>query len=112
MHNGKPYLDKPRLFLKERDFKQEDDNAFYINGNTIARRDGGLESKLRVEKDGLIFKNSLVRVSLTLEFKVKEMTLKSAFGGTISLQKAAEMALVFKGITTSLKFLVDDSLKL
>lgn len=111
VHNGKPYLDKPRLFLKERDFKQEDDNAFYINGNTIARRDGGLESKLRVEKDGFVFKNSLVRVSLTPEFKVKEMTLKSAFGGTISLQKAAEMALVFKGITTSLKFLVDDSLK-
>lgn len=111
VHNGKPYLDKPRLFLKERDFKQEDDNAFYINGNTISRRDGGLESKLRIEKDGMVFGNSLVRVSLTPEFKVKQMTLKGAFGGTLSLQKAAEMALVFKGITTSLKFLVDDSLK-
>ena len=111
VHNGKPYMDKPRLFLKERDFKQEDDNAFYINGNMISRRDGGLESRLRVEKDGFVFGNSLVRVSLTPEFKVKEMTLKGAFGGTVSLQKAAEMALVFKGVTTSLGFLVDDSLK-
>jgi len=108
VHNGKPYMDKPRLFLKESDFKQEDDNAFYIKGNTIYRRDGGVKSKLIIEKDGMVFGNSLVRVRLTPEFKVQEMTLKGAFGGTISLKQAAEMALIFKGVTTSLSFLVVD----
>lgn len=105
VHNGRPYLDKPRLFLQECDFKQEDGNAFYINGNTIYRRDGGLESKLNIEKDGLVFENMLVRISLTPEFKIKEIISKGATEGILSLKKAAEMAQIFKGITTSLPFL-------
>ncbi|TEU01760.1 MAG: FAD-dependent oxidoreductase, partial [Dehalococcoidia bacterium] len=35
VHQGKPYLDKPRLFLKRSDFEQEADNAFYVEGSTI-----------------------------------------------------------------------------
>lgn len=110
VHQGKPYLDKPRLFLKEEDFKQEQDNGFYIHGNTILRRDAGLVSKLRMERDGMVFGNSLVRMSLTPEFKIIQMTLKGGFGSIMSLKKAAEMALVFKGITNSLGFLLEDSL--
>ncbi len=46
VHQGKPYADKPRLFLQRADFQLEDDNAFYIEGNTIWRREAGQESRL------------------------------------------------------------------
>lgn len=105
VYQGKPYMDKPRLFLKERDFKQEDDNAFYIEGNIIRRRDGGAESKLVIEKDRIIFDNSLVHISLSPDFNIHEMTVKRAFDGTLSLRKAAEMALIFNGVITSLPFM-------
>jgi len=108
VHHGKPYQDKPRLFLQECDFKLEDNNAFYITGNTIRSRDGGMESKLKIRKDGFIFKNHLVLMSLSIDFKIKEMTLERGFGGVLSLRKVAEMSLLFNGITTSLPFLFED----
>jgi putative selenate reductase len=111
VHNGKPYIDKPRLFLKESDFKQEEDNAFYIEGNTIRKRAGSLESKLSVEKDGVVFESPLVTINLSPDFAINEMTLKTAFTETLSLREAVQMALIFQGITTSLPFLLDDSAK-
>jgi putative selenate reductase len=111
VHNGKPYIDKPRLFLKESDFKQEEDNAFYIEGNTIRRRAGSLESKLSIEKDGAVFESPLVTIQLAPDFAIKEMALKRAFTETLSLREAVQMALIFQGITTSLPFLLADSAK-
>jgi putative selenate reductase len=105
VHNGKPYMDKPRLFLKERDFKQEKNNAFFIEGNTIRSRFDGLESKLTIEKDILVFENLFAVVTLNPAFVVKDMTLKNVFKGTFSLIEAAQMAILFKGITTSLFFI-------
>jgi len=105
VHHGKPYMDKPRLFLRRGDFEREDNNAFYIEDNTILRREGGRESKLAMGQDGVVFSNYLVRIHLSPTFKMKEMNLKRPFGGTLSLREAAEMALIFKGIRTSLLFL-------
>lgn len=109
VHNGKPYVDKPRLFLRENDFKQEKDNAFYIQGNTIYRRSDSIESKLSIEKDGAVFENPFVTIQLTPDFAIKEMALKKDFTETLSLREAVQMALIFQGITTSLPFLSSDS---
>jgi len=106
VHNGKPYLEKPRLFLKEADFRLEDDNAFYIVEDTIRRREGGRESRLSVEEDMITFENAHVRIDLSPDFKIKKMTLKEAFAGTFSLRGAAEMTLILDGVTTSLPFLL------
>jgi putative selenate reductase len=109
VHNGKPYVDKPRLFLRENDFKQEKDNAFYIQGNTIYRRADSIESKLSVEKDGAVFENPFVTIQITPDFAIKEMALKKEFTETLSLREAVQMALIFQGITTSLPFLSSNS---
>ena len=111
VHDGRPYLDKPRLFLKESDFEQEDDNAFYVErsegGWAIRRREGGKESRLSVgggtgEMD---FENELLRISLSPDFQIKSLELKEEFEGPFSLTGAAEMAVLLKGIITSLPFL-------
>ena len=106
VHNGKPYQEKPRLFLKEADFRLEDDNAFYIVEDTIRRREGGRESQLSVKEGMITFENAHVRIDLSPGFKIKKMTLKEAFAGVFSLREAAEMALILNGVTTSLPFLL------
>jgi putative selenate reductase len=111
VHDGKPYLDKPRLFLKESDFEQEDDNAFHIErsakGWTIRRREGGKESRLSVENgsDEMNFENDLLRIRLSYDFRIKEMELKKDFPGEFSLAGPAEMYVILRGLSTSLSFL-------
>ncbi|MCR4392491.1 MAG: putative selenate reductase subunit YgfK [Candidatus Acetothermia bacterium] len=106
VHHGKPYLDKPRLFLSERDFEQESDNAFHIEGNTIRRREGGEEARLEVKDGVLVFADAHVRVRFTPDFGIEGMALKTGFPGTRSLRPAAEMAVLLRGVRDSLPFLL------
>ncbi len=109
VHHGKPYLEKPRLFLNKADFEQEEDNAFYIEGNTIRHREGGRESKLAVGKGILEFENDLGRISLSPAFEIREMILRGEFTGALSMKEAAQMALIHKGVTESLPFLLESA---
>ncbi|MBC7263542.1 MAG: putative selenate reductase subunit YgfK [Chloroflexi bacterium] len=106
VHAGKPYQEKPRLFLQESDFAKESDNAFVIRGSTIRWREGGQESRLTMMDDGVEFENARVKVRFSPDFQVKEIALKEAFAGILSLREAAEMALILKGVTASLPFLL------
>jgi len=112
VHDGKPYLDKPRLFLEEGDFEQEDDNAFYIErgeaGWVIRRREGGKESRLSVKSGAgeMDFENELLRMSISSVVRVKSLELKDEFEGPFSLVGAAEMTAILQGITSSLPFLL------
>jgi len=111
VHDGKPYEDKPRLFLEKSDFEREDDNAFYIDRGerewTTRRREGGKESRLYVESEGdeMIFENERLRMSLSSDFRIKSMELKKDFRGEFPLVGPAEMYVILKGVTTSLSFL-------
>jgi putative selenate reductase len=109
VHNGKPYLDKPRLFLEEADFQQEENNAFYVERNgaswAIRRREGGRESRLILDTEAWVFEDEQMKLELSPEFQVQAMALKAPFKGTVSLTGAAEMAVILKGVTGSLPFL-------
>ena len=112
VHEGKPYLDKPRLFLRESDFEQEEDNAFYVEkdatGWTIRRQEGGRESRLSVEdgSDEVLFENDLLKIRVSsADFQIKAMELKKDFQGEFSLVGPAEMYVILKGLSKSLSFL-------
>lgn len=112
VHQGKPYREKPRLFLSESDFALEESNAFYIykdsKGWVIKRREGGKESRLFVA-DGLdeaIFDNGWLTLTFSLPaFRVKAMALKHEFPGAFWPVSAAEMYVILRGVTASLPFL-------
>ena len=108
VHQGKPYADKPRLFLEEVGFEAEDDNAFLIKEYTIRRREGGVESRLSLQNGTLVYEDAYVRVKLTDSFHIEEMGLNQSFEGTRSLQGAAEMAAILKGVVQSAPFLLVD----
>ena len=111
VHDGKPYLEKPRLFLERRDFERETDNAFYVEaserGWAILRRERGQVSRLHLDGDSgeMVFDNELLTVNLSPDCQVSGMELKQEFEGPFSLAEAAEMAVILKGVIISLPFL-------
>jgi hypothetical protein len=112
VHQGKPYSDKPSLFLRQSDFQDQSDNALYVartgQGWTIYRRENGQEARLSVP-DGqaeLTFENDWVSLTLnSLNLSVKGMQLVRKFAGELSLVAAAEMYVILRGLVTSLPFL-------
>jgi putative selenate reductase len=112
VHDGRPFADKPRLFLSEEDFETEEDNAFHIQGGergwTIRRRDGGEESWLMLERDGggMTFENQHLRLQVGPDSAMTSMRLKEAFEGEFSLKHAAEMVVILEGVLETLPFLL------
>ncbi len=107
VHHGKPYADKPRLFIDADGFAAERSNAFHIAGDTIRRREDGRECSLTLANGTLTYEDALVRVDLTRDWQVVEMAAKEAFEGALSLKSAAEMAVLYEGVKRSLPFLVE-----
>jgi putative selenate reductase len=125
VHDGRPYLDKPRLFFREEDFEREDvgrgQNAFYIErretGWAIRGRKDGRESRLglRTLPDGaeeMAFEDDSLRVDISCgggfgspDVRIEHMELKREFAGVFSLARVAELAVILKGVTASLPFL-------
>ncbi len=111
VHQGEPYLDKPRLFLNEADFEREADNAFFVRkaetGWVVRRREGGRTSRLSVSQglDRGAFEDDNVSLTLSLpDFRIERMALRTPFAGGLSLVGLAEMYLVLQGVATSLPF--------
>ncbi|MFN2241334.1 MAG: FAD-dependent oxidoreductase, partial [Anaerolineae bacterium] len=106
VHQGKPYTEKPRLFLTRAGFELEPDNAWFIEGGSIWRREGGETSRLFLKDGAVIYENDKIRIHLSADFDADEMSLKEPFDGTISLREAAEMYVVLEGITASAPYLM------
>jgi hypothetical protein len=105
MHFGRPWYDKPRLFLNEADFLNVDHNGYRIIGNTIRHREGGVETRLTKENGHLVFENDNAIVVMKTDYSVEAMTLKQPFEGALSMREAAAMRVVLEGISESLPHL-------
>ena len=111
MHSGRPWYDKPRLFLNESDFLNVDHNGYRIEDGadgalTIRHRENGKEARLTRHNGSLVFENDLATVTMRTDYRVESMTLKQPFEGTLSMREAAAMRVVLEGISESLPHLV------
>jgi putative selenate reductase len=113
VHKGRPYQDKPRLFLNSADFEREEDNAFLCEqdngGWRIRRREGGAESRLWMGDGELLFENEEVRVRTNLDFELTSAEAVNGSGHTLSLIPMAEMFTILEGVLSSAAFLVSGS---
>jgi len=112
VHNGKPYTDKPRLFLKEGDFEKETDNAFFI-----AKKDGGwsmryrhnqVDARLDLDNNAskVVYETKLLRVDIDQEtFQPLSMVLKQNYTGEFSLKDGAGMYVILKGLIKTMLYL-------
>jgi putative selenate reductase len=106
VHRGRPYADKPRLFLDGAAFGAETDNAFRIEGASIRRREAGQDFCLTCRDGARTFEGGGLRVTLTESWEIVDATAAMTSGLPRSLRTAAEMALLFEGVTNTLPFLV------
>ncbi len=106
VHQGKPFLEKPRLFLEKADFDKEEDNAFHIRRGSIHRREKGEESRLSLKRSEMIFENGRVFLRLGPDFALREGVPRQPSLTRFSLREAAEMAGLLRGVTRSAQFLL------
>jgi putative selenate reductase len=107
VHHGRPYADKPRLFLDPDLFAAERQNAFFVDGRTIRRREAGQTWCLTVDAGGVTFDDGYIRVRADRRWRVAELAVTAPFEGVRSLRGAAEMAVLHDGITRALPFLLE-----
>jgi putative selenate reductase len=103
--SGRPYVDKPRLYLDRADFEAEASNAFLLAGDgTIEGRFDGATHRVEVVDGRLAYTAPGLRAILDREtFALLEATSAGAADGEpLSLEPAAVMATVLAGITGSM----------
>ncbi|MBU1049216.1 putative selenate reductase subunit YgfK, partial [Candidatus Bipolaricaulota bacterium] len=106
VHQGRPYRDKPRLFLTREGFDAEVDNAYWIQGETIARRDEGATSSLaRAEDGGWVYDTAGFRLTLAADFSVTDSRVTGANHEAISLRPAIEMAILLQAVRSNASYL-------
>ncbi len=106
VHQGKPYLDKPRLFLDRAAFEAERSNAFHIEGDTIRRREQGAVASLSRSGERMIYEDDHLRMEVARDWQPVVARVKAPFEGRRSLRPAAEMAVLLEGVSRSLPFLL------
>jgi len=111
VHQGRPYADKPRLFLRRSDFQSEASNAFFVEGGSIWSREAGRESSLTLRNGTLEWNSPQARVLLSNcgtggIWQVEEPMLREPYGGTVSLKSAGPMVLLLRAVSGPLSFLL------
>ncbi len=106
VHHGRPYRDKPRLFLDREGFEAESENAYWIDSNGISSRTGGVTNRLAAAQDGQwIYETAGIRLTLASDFSVIDSHISNPVVGTISLRPAVEMAILLQAIRSDGNYL-------
>ncbi|MDO4786529.1 MAG: putative selenate reductase subunit YgfK [Fretibacterium sp.] len=106
VHQGRPYMDKPRICLNEEDFASQDDNVWRVSDGLLRRREGGAEMRLSVTDRGYRYEDGELEVTFDRGFAVESLKAKKPFEGERSLVRAAEMRVVYEGIVDALPWLL------
>jgi putative selenate reductase len=102
--SGRPYVDKPRLYLDRADFEAQDSNAYMLLGDGVMEaRIGGRTHRIaidaRIEYTAPGFRAVLDRDTFAL---LEATPTGAADGEVLSLEPAAVMATLLAGVTGSL----------
>jgi len=90
--SGAPYRVKPKFYLSQKSFENEQNGYMLVGGVLKARVDGELET-LSPHEDHLIYQTRDIQTRLNLKtFAAEEATLISDTNGPIDLRHAAQMA--------------------
>ncbi|GMT44568.1 MAG: putative selenate reductase subunit YgfK [bacterium] len=96
---GKPYLDKPHLYLKRESFEAGKDGYFFNEEKTrLEAYEQGEFVSLQEEGDGYIFQNRKIQVRLDKKsFRVTAVEIRGKTNFAVSLRTAAQMSVILEG---------------
>ena len=106
--SGRPYVDKPRLYLDRQDFEEQKTNAFMIS------EDGAIESRVDGETHRLVLNGSVEYTAPGFSARLEADTLnvieaapvnEVTDGEAFSLEPAADMYVLLNGLSGSLAHL-------
>jgi putative selenate reductase len=103
--SGKPYLDKPRLYLDRHEFDGEEHNAFMISDDgdvvTVLGRFDGATHELSINGD-IEYRSPSVSAVFDDSFNVASATVADGVASTVSFEAAATMYTLWRGLATSM----------
>jgi len=93
VHHGRPYREKPRLFLNREGFEAESENAYLIDAESISCRKNGKTVRLtRSSHGGWTYEEAGIQLTLSNDFSVLDSQIAGSANGKLSLRSAIEMA--------------------
>jgi len=96
---GKPYRDKPHLYLKRESFKANSDGYFFDKEKSqLQAYEQGNLITLHEDENGYIFQNQVLQVHLDKKsFRVTAVEIRGKTNFAVSLAKAAQMSVILEG---------------
>ncbi len=96
---GKPYQDKPHLYLKPESFVANRDGYFFDKEKLqLCAYEQGEQITLHEEEDGYIFQNKAFQIQLDKKnFRVTAVEIREKANFVVSLTKAAQMCIILEG---------------
>ena len=91
VHQGRPYMDKPRLFLTEEAFLAAGDNAVFVEGDTVRVLREGRETRVKLG-ERIVVEDERGRVELSGGIEAAGTQLVKEFEGEMSVGVAHEAA--------------------
>lgn len=89
--NGAPYITKPKFYLTEESFNNED-NCYYIGDNVIKYKSSGTVDTMQMNSDSFSYESDAMVVTYNRDnYKIEEVKTKSNKQNNYTLDKAAEM---------------------
>jgi putative selenate reductase len=96
--SGAPYRVKPKFYLTQKSFENEQNGYMFVNGALKARVDGKLETLTRHE-DHLIYETRDIRARMNINtYSVEEVNFFPDVTGPVDLRHAAQMAIMFTAL--------------
>jgi putative selenate reductase len=96
--NGAPYRVKPKFYLTQKSFENEQNGYMFVDGALKARVDGKLETLTRHE-DHLIYETQDIRAQMNIKtYSVEAVNFFPEVTGSVDLRHAAQMAVLFTAL--------------
>ncbi len=96
--NGAPYKIKPRFYITEKSFAQED-NCYFISKNKIKFKSNGHIEKLSFTEETVIYESNEVEIRFNkTDFSILNIISKSNSNCDIVLENAAQMFFLFNNL--------------
>jgi putative selenate reductase len=107
VHEGRPYQDKPRLFLNRANYAAEEADALHLAKDQLLIKDAsGAEAHLTLGEAGSVYVNPRMRVELSATSEPIKVEIIEPTREALSTRPAVEASILARGLHKSVGYLL------